>query len=77
MITANQAEAGHGFTIDINAIDPSQAPFVTTADENGIGAIELAQVLKDLHRKDRLFGMEVTEFTPRNCDDANGLPPKN
>ena len=64
--TANQAEAGYGLTIDIDAIDPSQAPFVATAVENGIDAIELAQVLKDLPRKDRLLGMEVTEFTPRD-----------
>ncbi len=63
--TANQAEAGYGLTIDIDAIDPSQAPFVATAVENGIDAIELAQALKDLPRKDRLLGMEVTEFTPR------------
>ena len=64
--TANQAEAGFGLTIDLDAIDPLQAPFVATAVENGIDAIELAQVLKDLPRKDRLLGMEVTEFTPRD-----------
>ena len=70
--TANQAEAGYGLSIDIDAIDPSQAPFVATPVENGIDATKLAQALADLPRKDRLLGMEVTEFTPR--DGRGGEP---
>ena len=68
--TANQAEAGYGLSIDIDAIDPSQAPFVATPVDGGLDVDELAQVLKDLPRKDRLLGMEVTEFTPRD-DEPN------
>ena len=68
--TANKAKSGFGLTIDIDVIDPSQAPFVATPVENGIDADELAEVLAHLPHKDRLLGMEVVEFTPRNDDDA-------
>ena len=64
--TANQADAGYGLTIDLDVIDPSQAPFVATPVDGGIDATELAQALTDLPRKDRLLGMEVVEFTPRS-----------
>jgi arginase len=68
--TANKAKSGFGLTIDIDVIDPSQAPFVATPVENGIDADELAEVLAHLPHKDRLLGLEVVEFTPRNDDDA-------
>ena len=66
--TANQAEAGFGLTIDIDAIDPSQAPFVATPVDGGLDADELANALSSLPNKDRLLGMEVVEFTPRSDD---------
>ncbi len=68
--TANQAESGYGLTIDLDVIDPTQAPYVATAVDGGINAEELAFVLKSLPRSERLLGMEVTEFTPRNEQDA-------
>lgn len=68
--TANQAESGYGLTIDLDAIDPTQAPFVATAVDGGINAEELAFVLKSLPHSDRLLGMEVTEFTPRDAQDS-------
>lgn len=68
--TANQAEAGFGLTIDLDVLDPPDAPFVATPVDGGIGAVELAQALADLPRKDRLLGMEIAEFTPReNCTE--------
>ena len=69
--TANQADAGYGLTIDIDAIDPTQAPFVATPVENGIDAKELANTLFELPRKDRLLGMEVVEFTPRDGETSD------
>ena len=70
MNTANQAEAGFGLTIDLDAIDPSQAPFVATPVDGGLDADELANALSSLPNKDRLLGMEVVEFTPRDDKDA-------
>ena len=69
--TANQAEAGFGLTIDIDAIDPSQAPFVATPVEDGIDADEFARVLAQLPHQERLLGMEVVEFTPRNDEPGD------
>jgi len=66
--TANQAEAGFGLTIDIDVIDPSQAPFVATPVNGGLTVEELAKALSDLPHKDRLLGMEVVEFTPRDSE---------
>ena len=68
--TANCAEAGYGLTIDLDVIDPTQGPFVATAVDGGVNAEELSFVLKSLPRPERLLGMEVTEFTPRNEQDA-------
>ena len=66
--TANQAEAGFGLTVDIDVIDPSEAPFVATPVKGGLSVDELARALADLPNKDRLLGMEVTEFTPRDSE---------
>ena len=68
--TANQAESGYGLTIDLDVIDPTQAPYVATAVDGGLNAEELSFVLKSLPKPERLLGMEVTEFTPRNEQDA-------
>ncbi|HIA13172.1 MAG TPA: hypothetical protein EYO40_01445 [Phycisphaerales bacterium] len=67
---ANIAEAGFGLTIDLDVIDPSDAPFVATPVEGGMKATALIQALQSTPSKDRLLGMEVTEFTPRNEGDA-------
>ena len=66
--TANKAKSGFGLTIDIDVIDPSQAPFVATPVAGGLDADELANVLSALPNKDRLLGMEVVEFTPQSDD---------
>jgi len=66
--TVNQAEVGFGLTIDLDAIDPSQAPFVATPVDGGLDADELANALSALPNKDRLLGMEVVEFTPRDSE---------
>ena len=66
---ANSADAGFGLTIDLDAIDPSEAPFVATPVDGGIGGNELAQVLATIPQAHRMLGMEVTEYTPRSSAD--------
>ena len=66
---ANSAEAGFGLTIDLDAIDPVEAPFVATPVDGGIGGTELAQVLEAMPQAHRMLGMEVTEYTPRSSAD--------
>jgi len=68
--TANKAKSGFGLTIDIDVIDPSQAPFVATPVNGGLSVEEFVKALSGLPHKDRLLGMEVVEFTPRSDEDA-------
>jgi arginase len=68
--TANQAPAGYGLTIDIDVLDPSQAPFVATPVDDGIFVDELAEAIATMPHTERLLGLEVIEFTPRNEGDA-------
>jgi len=68
--TANQATSGYGLTIDIDVLDPSQAPFVATPVEDGIFVDDLAEVIATMPHANRLLGVEVTEFTPRSDSDA-------
>ena len=68
--TANQAPAGYGLTIDIDVIDPSQAPFVATPVDDGVFVDELAEAITTMPHTERLLGLEVIEFTPRNEGDA-------
>ena len=68
--TANQAASGYGLTIDLDVIDPTQAPFVATPVDGGLGVEELVASLQTIPHADHLLGMEGTEFTPRNDDDT-------
>ena len=68
--TANQAPEGFGLTIDIDVLDPSQAPFVATPVEDGIFVDDLATAIATMPHPERLLGVEVTEFTPRSDSDA-------
>jgi arginase len=58
----------YGITIDLDAIDPSEAPGVSTPEENGLWAEELKEVLKNYCLKDRknqsLCGLEIAEYNP-------------
>jgi arginase len=68
--TANRARAGYGVTIDIDVLDPTEVPFVATPIDGGIYTSELAEVLTNLPCRNRLRGIEVIEFTPRDDGDA-------
>ena len=68
--TANQATAGFGLTIDIDVLDPSEAPFVATPVDGGIFVDDLAEAIASMPHSNRLLGVEVTEFTPRSDSDA-------
>jgi arginase len=67
---ANRAPAGFGLTIDIDVLDPSEAPFVATPVDDGIFMKDLAEAMGKMPHTDRLLGLEVVEFTPRNAGDA-------
>ena len=68
-----QHTCAYGLTIDPDAIDPQDAPGVSTPEKNGIPASDLRHVLKkyaSVDRKNqRLCGIEITEFNPSNDID--------
>ena len=67
--TATTGTNGFGLTIDIDVLDPVDAPFVATPVDGGIRLEELASELCEMPMRDKMMGLEVTEYTPRSSDD--------
>jgi len=67
--TAMRGTNGFGLTIDIDVIDPIDAPFVATPVDGGIMLEELVSELCEMPMRDKMMGLEVTEYTPRSSDD--------
>lgn len=55
-----------GVSIDLDAIDPVDAPAVGVPAPGGIAGDELIHALTDLAGNPRLAGMEIAEFCPRH-----------
>jgi arginase len=56
--------AGFGVSIDLDAIDPGDAPAVGTPAPAGLQARDLITALSLLDRGPKLLGVEVAEFNP-------------
>lgn len=59
-----------GVSLDLDAIDPKQAPGVSTPESDGLDARELCKALAEVRDDGRLIGMEIVEFDP--LEDADG-----
>ncbi len=59
-----------GISIDLDFIDPEDAPGVETPAPDGIKAHELIAALSLINRHPDLCGLEITEFNPEN-DSGN------
>lgn len=55
---------GFGLSIDIDAIDPADAPGVGYREPGGISAASLLSVLRQHHVSSQLLGLEIAEFNP-------------
>lgn len=55
---------GYGISIDVDAIDPSEAPGTGTTEPDGIHANDLLRALKNLPSPEQLVGVDITEFNP-------------
>ena len=51
-----------GLTVDLDVIDPSQAPFVSTPVADGLDLDTLLDALRAMPHRDRLCGLEVAEI---------------
>lgn len=63
------ATTGFGVSIDIDVIDPSEAPGVSTPAANGVHSAELRDALQGLLRLPDCVGAELVEYQPRRDID--------
>ena len=61
---AASASGGFGISIDLDAIDPNEAPGVGSPEQNGIHANELLSALHHIHHRHDLLALEITEYNP-------------
>lgn len=62
---ANEGTAAYGVTLDLDALDPGDAPAVAVPAEGGIDGEELVEVLGRLAGDARLAAFELAEYCPR------------
>ncbi|MEN8212811.1 MAG: arginase family protein [Pseudomonadota bacterium] len=58
-----------GVSIDLDAVDPADAPAVCTRVGGGISGHDLTTALSILNGDNRLLGLEIAEFSPRRDRD--------
>lgn len=61
-------------SLDLDAIDPQDAPGVETREKTGLSANNLLTTFKNLNFGDKFIGLEIAEFDPDN--DVNGKTEK-
>jgi arginase len=66
--------AVYGVTIDIDALDPQDAPGVDVPEEGGIRLVDLLAGLQHIVHDKKLIGTEVVEFDP--VRDRDGITEK-
>jgi arginase len=57
---------GFGVSIDLDAIDPNEAPGVGSPTSHGLSATELADALKQMRNNLKLLGVEIAELNTVN-----------
>lgn len=61
---------GFGVTIDIDSMDPADAPGTGVRAPNGLSAVDLCQAVQWIAEDSRLIGAEIVEFDPsRDIND--------
>jgi len=61
--------AGYGVSIDLDAIDPGDAPGVGTPERAGIAADDLIEAVRRGHGDPRLLAVEIAEYNPHQDHD--------
>lgn len=56
--------AGFGISVDIDAVDPAEAPGVGTPAPDGLHIQSLHEALQNLPNRQKLVGFEIAEFNP-------------
>ncbi|MCW8933886.1 MAG: arginase family protein [Gammaproteobacteria bacterium] len=53
-------------SLDLDAIDPKDAPGVVTSEKTGLSANDLLKTFEKLNFSDKFIGLEIVEFDPAN-----------
>ncbi|MEK7323090.1 MAG: arginase [Pseudomonadota bacterium] len=67
------ASAGYGITLDLDALDPRDAPGVGTPSPEGIGADELVRALAATRYDQNCLALEIAEYNPHLDHDQMTL----
>lgn len=68
---AGAAAAGFGVSVDLDVLDPSEAPGVTCDEPGGVGAGDLLEALDTLCAEPKLRAFELVELNP--VRDRDGM----
>lgn len=63
---AKKDTVGFGLSLDLDGIDPIDAPGVGTPEANGINGVAMCLALTQLRQDKDLLGVELTEFNPHH-----------
>lgn len=66
---AKHGTAGFGLSLDLDGIDPIDAPGVGTPEPNGINGMAMCLALTQLRQDKHLLGVELVEFNPYHDRD--------
>ncbi len=67
---ATQDTAGFGLSLDLDAVDPEDAPGVAFREPNGLRAAELLGSVAGLLGHAQLLGLEISEYAPEFDQDG-------
>jgi len=59
-----QSTCGFGISLDLDGIDPNDAPGVGCPESNGISGQQLVDALRDVISGQSLLGLEIVEYNP-------------
>jgi arginase len=67
---ATAGTSGFGVSIDLDVVEPDEAPHVGTPVDGGVTSIELARALEDVAGRPGLAAVELVEYSPRLDHDG-------
>jgi arginase len=59
-----QGTVGYGLSLDVDSLDPKEAPGVDVPEPDGLNVKDLCEALGEVARDAELKGVEVVEFNP-------------
>lgn len=69
VLHVTQATAGYGITVDLDAIDPRDAPGVGSPVREGVAGDDLIRAVQQSHGDPKLLAVEIAEYNPHEDRD--------